>query len=114
MRIGLCLCRSWAEHIVEHWRDAVSHAWFPALCFVFSLVTSSLISRFAVLTAALMRLVLKHLVRYLTLFRSEAGAGETKRNNISDYHNNTLSPERGNDNCIKDKAHYWSLRADSA
>ena len=32
-RIGLFLCRGWAQHIVDRWRDAVSPlSWFFALC----------------------------------------------------------------------------------
>ena len=63
--IGLFLCRGWAQHIVDRWRDAVSPGSSPSASDDFDLLAiSPLISFTAVLTAAIMCQVLKYLVLF--------------------------------------------------
>ena len=65
-RVGLYLCRGWAQNIVDRWRDAVSPVPrpLPQSILIFFLVIFPLISFAAVLTAALMYQVLKYLVLF--------------------------------------------------
>ncbi len=98
-RIGLFLYRGWAQHIVNRWRDVASPVPRPLLqtTSIFFLAISSLISRSAALTAALMCLVQKHLAQWMPLFSfcsvnsllplalPRAGVGEKKNRIIHDY-----------------------------
>jgi len=65
-RIGLYLCRGWAQHIVDRgvMQFRLAPRPLPQLILIFFLVIFPLISFIAVLIAALMCQVLKHLVLF--------------------------------------------------